>query len=216
MRRSEKHFSQKQAVNSDYAKSSYHRGHLYPFDFNECSQKASCTLTNAIPMIGNDNQLWFHNAEYYIKKLADKCNNNSREMYVVTGSANYTGGKMKNRVVVPGLIWSAACCTSSGMPGMLSSTPVTPVNTKVDFSVAYMKELLSGKKGTRISVRQLQRTLNVRIFNQCRGTNQTDEAENDRVVIALLEELRNAGSKRKRPSQQINQQRVFPRKSNSK
>ncbi|XP_062894146.1 endonuclease domain-containing 1 protein-like [Mobula hypostoma] len=210
---SKKKASQKQAMVADYRKSGYEQGHLYPFDFNEGDdQRASFTLTNAIPMSGSANKKWYHYAEKFIKILAEKCQNNGSQMYVVTGSANYTGGSMSNKVAVPELIWSAACCTSSGSPVVHSST----LNTKLDFSIAYMKELLTNKNATRISVRQLQRKLNVTIFQQCRGTSQNDEVENNRLVNALLNEIPRPRLKRKRQSSCVAQSYILPRQSNSK
>ncbi|XP_062911233.1 endonuclease domain-containing 1 protein-like [Mobula hypostoma] len=184
--------STKQAVDTDYEKSGYDRGHLYPYTFNaQDSPEASCTLTNAIPQTGEDNKKWYHYAERCIKDLAKICSNAGSRMYVVTGSAKYTGRKMKNKVEVPGLIWSAACCTSSGRLEVLSSPEemeVTPVNTQKDFSIAFMKELLTGKTVTKMTVLQLESKLKVKIFNQCRGTSQTDEEENYQEVNALLKE----------------------------
>ncbi|XP_059842698.1 endonuclease domain-containing 1 protein-like [Hypanus sabinus] len=196
MKSSENRTSEKQAVDTDYKNSVYERGHLYPFSFNkQDSSTASCTLTNAIPMVGGDNKRWYARAEKLIKGLAENCHNSGSRMYVVTGSGNYTEKKMKNKVVVPGLIWSAACCTSSGRLDVLSSPEemeVTPVNTKMNFSIAFMKELLTGKSVINMTVLELERTLNVKIFNQCKGTSQIDEEENYREVNALLNEIQSA------------------------
>ncbi|XP_051869071.1 endonuclease domain-containing 1 protein-like [Pristis pectinata] len=179
--------SNKQAVHSDYMNTSYERGHLYPYTFNEGdSATASCTLTNAIPKTGDANKKWYHYAERPIKILAENCHNSGSQMYLVTGSAEYTGGTMNNKVVVPGLIWTAVCCNSLVCQNNFGSPTTT------DFSIAFMKELLNTNDVIRMMVPDLERRLNlenVRIFNQCRGTNGIQEQQTYQEVITLLNNI---------------------------
>ncbi len=98
-----------QAVNSDYAKSGYDRGHLYPVlhTDNHLSMLATSTLTNAAPQDKCFNRVtWLEHEEAVIEdlKLCDE------EAYVVTGVVPDPTLTIKNGVTVSKYYWRATCC----------------------------------------------------------------------------------------------------------
>ncbi|XP_066518345.1 endonuclease domain-containing 1 protein-like [Hoplias malabaricus] len=101
-----------QAVNADYYKTGFHRGHLAPV-FHAKTQScadATFTLTNAAPQdkIFNKGQ-WKKTEKDVAILLVDKCKGNSR--YIVTGvvpDKNRT--PLNKRVTVPSHFWTAYCC----------------------------------------------------------------------------------------------------------
>ncbi|XP_072369543.1 endonuclease domain-containing 1 protein-like [Scyliorhinus torazame] len=188
--------SDHQAVDADYLHSGYDRGHLYPYSFNRKeSATATCTLTNAVPQTHEANVNWAKEAESIVLHLAKICYNSSRSMYVVTGSANSTNIKLKNKVMVPEVAWTALCCTS---PPHRNNDPC--LNNKVgpggenaltydkDFSAAFRKRMQPEEPGVRLTVRELQEQLGVgKMFESCRGTSAEDEAETFKEVTLLIE-----------------------------
>ncbi|OCT90240.1 hypothetical protein XELAEV_18018853mg [Xenopus laevis] len=107
-----------QAVNADYERTGYDRGHLSPVchqaDKNE--QDATFTLTNVVPMNANFNRGKWKSYELHMIKYAKECTT----MYVVTGIV--PGDKWINRtntdrVNIPSHVWNAYCCVdNNGKP----------------------------------------------------------------------------------------------------
>ncbi|XP_078413747.1 endonuclease domain-containing 1 protein-like [Cetorhinus maximus] len=196
MKRSSAHSSDKQAVDEDYYDSGYDRGHLYPFALNEReSATATCTLTNAVPEKNAANVNWYQEAESIVQKLGRICHKSGRSTYLVTGAADPTRIKMKNRVSVPGLVWTALCCT---FPQDQNNDPclndsVGPEGQDVpmynrDFSFALMKSMVPEKDTVYVTVRQLQKKLRVdKLFDKCRGTSENDEMEVLKEVRGLIQ-----------------------------
>ncbi|XP_020380320.1 endonuclease domain-containing 1 protein-like [Rhincodon typus] len=187
-----------QAVESDYKNEKYERGHLYPFKLNDKeSATSTCTLTNAVPESHRANVRWFHQVESLVQKLAQKCHQSKQTMYVVTGAAKPTQMKMNNRVSVPGLVWTALCCTFPQDPNndpcpsrnVVSEETDTPTYNK-DFSFAFMKNMEPEADAEHLTVREVQERLGVgKIFDTCRGTTKDDEAETFKEVEALVSKL---------------------------
>ncbi|XP_020372790.2 endonuclease domain-containing 1 protein-like, partial [Rhincodon typus] len=188
--------SDHQAVDADYQGSGYDRGHLYPFSFNRNdSATATCTLTNAVPQKHKANVNWAKEAESFVLKLAKICHKSGRSTYAVTGSANSTTIKMKNKVMVPEVVWTALCCTSSPSPNndpclnnhVWSEGQDVPRYNK-DFSAAFKKRMEPEEPAVRLTVRELQNELKVgKIFESCRGTSADDEEETFKDVTYLIE-----------------------------
>ncbi|GCC36618.1 hypothetical protein chiPu_0015113 [Chiloscyllium punctatum] len=187
-----------QAVESDYQKSNYDRGHLYPFKLNDkTSATSTCTLTNAVPERHGANVRWYHQVESFVQRLAWICRQSKRTMYVVTGADNPTQNKMNNRVSVPGLVWSALCCTSAqdlnNDPCRSSNVVSEEVDIPTydnDFSFAFMKNMEPEANAEHLMVREVQKILGVgKIFDRCRGTTKDDEAETFKEVEALISKL---------------------------
>uniref|UniRef100_UPI00398F2320 endonuclease domain-containing 1 protein-like n=1 Tax=Pristiophorus japonicus TaxID=55135 RepID=UPI00398F2320 len=188
--------SQLQAVNDDYEGSGYHRGQLYPFALNRKeSATGSCTLTNAVPKSQEANIEWHDEAESVAQKLAQICHKSGRSMYLVTGADNASEQTVNDRVSVPGLVWTALCCTSPQSPDPCLNEDMGAEEEDVatydkDFSLAFMQQMESGAKVERLMVREVQGILGVgKIFDSCRGTSEDDEAENFKEVEGLVEEI---------------------------
>ncbi|XP_059377038.1 endonuclease domain-containing 1 protein-like [Carassius carassius] len=105
-----KHIGTNQALNSDYEKSGYDRGHLYPVlhTNNHLSMLATSTLTNAAPQDSDFNRnTWLKHEEAVINDLYS-CD---KEAYVVTGVVpDMDAPKLNNRVYVSKYYWRATCC----------------------------------------------------------------------------------------------------------
>lgn len=189
-----------QALNSDYEDEEYQQGHMYPFSLNnKTSATSTCTLTNAVPMTQEANMNWYHEAEAVVAKLARTCHKSGRLMYLVTGSANPTEKKLKNRVSVPGSVWTTFCCT---FPQDQNNDPCqsSPVNEELegeqevtynkDFSYAFMKDLESEAKAEYLTVSEVQHRLGVdNIFNGC-GTDSQDEGEISKEIEELINQIK--------------------------
>ncbi|XP_032882282.1 endonuclease domain-containing 1 protein-like [Amblyraja radiata] len=179
---------EKQALNSDYQGSGYQRGHLYPFSFNhQESATASCTLTNAVPQEKAANVKWYHYTEKVVKGLTQTCHNSGRRMYLVTGSDDYNHGTIKNRVKIPGLVWTAACCTvPRNQNDRFLAEEVkanrNPQTTNGAFSIAFMGTLFPELKFVNVSVSTLERRLNASIFNECKEASREIYEEVQRLL----------------------------------
>ncbi|KAL7858863.1 hypothetical protein AOLI_G00189650 [Acnodon oligacanthus] len=104
----------RQTYESDYEGTGYNRGHLFPVcqtNSDDCAV-STFTLTNAAPQGCAFNKRWFHKVENNVKKSLQKCVNEGRKPYVVTGVVPSDGTpKMANRVNVPAYFWTAyRCC----------------------------------------------------------------------------------------------------------
>ncbi|XP_069786864.1 endonuclease domain-containing 1 protein-like [Narcine bancroftii] len=188
--------SLKQATDEDYRDSGYDRGHLYPFSLNDKeSATATCTLTNAVPEKHGANVNWYQEAESVVEKLAQICHKSGRTMYLLTGSANPSRTKIKNRVSVPGTVWTALCCTSlprqSDDPCLSGQVPSEGQDVLVynrDFSFAFIKEMVRDRPTKRVTVRELQKKLRVStLFHNCRGMTASDEDQTFKEVEGLIE-----------------------------
>ncbi|XP_072907913.1 endonuclease domain-containing 1 protein-like [Hemitrygon akajei] len=188
-----------QALNSDYKGEDYERGHVYPFNLNnKTSGTSTCTLTNAVPMTPKANKIWYHKVEAVVTKLAGACHKSGRVMYLVTGPANITEEKLKERVSVPRFAWTALCCASpqdqSDDPCQNAPTSAEPegedeVTYNKDYSYAFMKDLESEAEVEHLTVNELQRRLGVgNIFNGC-GSGSQDEGETFEEVKNLIKQI---------------------------
>ncbi|XP_071177751.1 endonuclease domain-containing 1 protein-like [Mytilus edulis] len=117
-------FGSKQAVNVDYTRSGYDRGHLNPQLYHcetEDSRKATNSLTNIAPQVPTFNQgIWnvFETTLYDISKKY--CNFVGARRYYITGVLPSNDRFISNgRVNVPDHYWTAVCCDSSGANGAL-------------------------------------------------------------------------------------------------
>ncbi|XP_067844370.1 uncharacterized protein [Heptranchias perlo] len=213
MRSSSAGSSNKQAMDEDYQDSGYDRGHLYPFGLNgKESATATCTLTNAVPEEHGANVNWYQEVESVAQKLAQICHKSGRSMYLVTGAANPTKTKLNNRVSVPGLVWTALCCT---YPRDQNNDPCLTDNVRSegqdvltynkDFSFAFTKQMKPELDTKHATVRQLQEKLRVgKLFDRCRGTSIDDEAQTFKEVEGLIKNkiidpVNNRGSSPLRP-----------------
>lgn len=102
-----------QALNKDYKKSGFDKGHLAPV-YHANSQKcadATFTLTNAAPQVHEFNQIWWDQEKEIANFLNNSCTKNGYRAYVVTGVVP-PGNKqaINNRVYVPSHFWTAFCC----------------------------------------------------------------------------------------------------------
>ncbi|XP_067380518.1 endonuclease domain-containing 1 protein-like [Channa argus] len=108
-----------QASNKDYDdEKDYDRGHLFPrsFAYSEDDKISTFTLTNIVPQAKNFNQVSWVNMEKCLRCILlrfCKNSNNIPEGYVVTGAQPGTG-KLKERVNIPSVLWSAFCCYNNG------------------------------------------------------------------------------------------------------
>ncbi|KAK6291675.1 hypothetical protein J4Q44_G00374600 [Coregonus suidteri] len=111
-----------QAGNNDYKNSikekGVNRGHLFPCSHAHDleTQKSTFTLTNIVPQVVSFNGgSWEDMEQNVIKTLQKDCldNNGKIKAYVVTGAVPSTNNKLKNRVNIPSLLWTAYCCYNS-------------------------------------------------------------------------------------------------------
>ncbi|XP_051740949.1 endonuclease domain-containing 1 protein-like [Ctenopharyngodon idella] len=107
-----------QAVNTDYYKSGYDKGHLYPVQHtdNHLSMLATSTLTNAAPQNSTFNRgAWNTHEGKVIEDLKD-CDK-SYKAYVVTGVVPEINIKIPTnspKVTVSKYYWRATCCVKNG------------------------------------------------------------------------------------------------------
>ncbi|XP_026224905.1 endonuclease domain-containing 1 protein-like [Anabas testudineus] len=119
MTESRKDVYQHQASDNDYKNQDvYDRGHLFPssYGFDKSDKVSTFTLTNVVPQVKSFNQGSWSRMEQELKKtMDDLCynNNDKVEAYVVTGAQPSQGNKLKNRVNVPSMLWTALCCYSN-------------------------------------------------------------------------------------------------------
>lgn len=123
--RDEKYLNQ--ACDYDYKDNKdYNRGHLFP----ACHAKdpndkiSTFTFTNIVPQAITFNSGSWERMETCIKcVLKNYCfnNNNVLEGFVVTGSVPSGDNKLKNRVNIPSILWSAFCCYNRNNKKWLAS-----------------------------------------------------------------------------------------------
>ncbi len=99
---------QNQAVNKDYDKSGYDRGHLYPVQHtnNHLSMLATSTLTNATPQDPKFNQNAWKVHEKAVTDDLKAC----KKAFVVTGVVPDINKKINGKVTVSKYYWRATCC----------------------------------------------------------------------------------------------------------
>jgi len=140
-----------QALNEDYKKSGYHKGHLAPV-YQAGSQScadATFTLTNAAPQDPFfNNGKWKSLERKIANDLVKQCLNLEYSVFIVTGVVPGTGTlKNQNRVKVPSHFWTAYCCldnnnkcqTSRGYIG--ENKNKTPLNMTVKELETYLATL---------------------------------------------------------------------------
>ncbi|XP_067410793.1 endonuclease domain-containing 1 protein-like [Emydura macquarii macquarii] len=116
-----------QAVNADYNRIGYDRGHLNPNSFH-CGEgrTATFTLTNAVPKDPCFNRIrWYELERNLQQQLKEKCINLDGKPFLITGAVPHPKYKIPikdnrgnsnrdaGRVVVPSHIWTAVCCNHS-------------------------------------------------------------------------------------------------------
>ncbi|KAK9980593.1 hypothetical protein ABG768_000186 [Culter alburnus] len=99
-----------QALNEDYEKSGFDRGHLAPVYLAESQScaDATFTLTNAAPQDRCFNRIFWWDVEEELAETLEK-NCKSHSVYIVTGVVPGTV-IINNRVKVPSHFWTAFCC----------------------------------------------------------------------------------------------------------
>lgn len=120
---------QNQALGSDYDKSGYDRGHLYPvFHTNAKScADSTFTLTNAAPQHPSFNRgEWKKMENDLVKFLNQNCLPN--KAYVVTGVVPSQPAKVlpSGRVNIPTHFWNAYCCLDNNLKPILSGGYLSP------------------------------------------------------------------------------------------
>ncbi|XP_067261201.1 endonuclease domain-containing 1 protein-like isoform X1 [Chanodichthys erythropterus] len=102
----------RQALNGDYEKSGYDRGHLAPVyqaQSQSCSD-ATFTLANAAPQNPSFNRgQWKKLEKEMAEELENTCLKTKLSVFIVTGVVPGTQ-TLKNRVNVPSHFWTAYCC----------------------------------------------------------------------------------------------------------
>lgn len=135
-----------QALNKDYYRSGFDRGHLAPVyhaNSQECAD-ATFTLTNAAPQNPSFNRVEWRLLE---KRIANDLNITCAEynVYIVTGVVPDYDQKINNRVIVPSHFWTAYCCLdqnnrcahSGGAIGINDNNGyVTPIMTVAELETA--------------------------------------------------------------------------------
>ncbi|ROI62426.1 Endonuclease domain-containing 1 protein [Anabarilius grahami] len=129
-----------QALNGDYEKSGFDKGHLAPVyqaQSQSCSD-ATFTLTNAAPQNPSFNSgQWRVLEENIAKALSEQYLPKKYSVYIVSGVTPGTS-KLKNRVNVPSYFWTAYCCLDQNNRCQISrgfigeNKNITPQNTTVN------------------------------------------------------------------------------------
>ncbi|XP_058866290.1 endonuclease domain-containing 1 protein-like [Acipenser ruthenus] len=106
---------QNQAINSDYVKSPYDKGHLYPVSQadNQCTAYSTFTLTNAAPQHWHFNRgVWNQMERAVLNYMNTNCQLDTNKIaYIVTGIVPSNPSSLMNkRVNIPAYFWNAFCC----------------------------------------------------------------------------------------------------------
>ncbi|KAM4035719.1 endonuclease domain-containing 1 protein-like [Anomaloglossus baeobatrachus] len=97
-----------QALDYDYGNTTYDRGHLNPCGHHTVSRdeyKATFTLTNAVPMLPEINQVWSVYENEMINMLTDQ----KEEIYVITGIVPGNVPIKEGGLSAPTHVWNAYC-----------------------------------------------------------------------------------------------------------
>lgn len=94
----------------------YTKGHLFPASHasSKSDKMSTYTLTNSVPQVDTFNQGSWEKMEKCVKQILNtfcKNNNNVPEGYVVVG-AQPSKNKLKDKINIPSMLWSAFCCYS--------------------------------------------------------------------------------------------------------
>ncbi|XP_048051482.1 endonuclease domain-containing 1 protein-like [Megalobrama amblycephala] len=132
-------WGERQALNGDYVKSGYHKGHLAPVyqaQSQDCSD-ATFTLTNAAPQNPSFNSgQWRVLEENMAGELSEQCKKLS--VFIVTGVVPGTKKTKNERVNVPSHFWTAYCCLDNNKKCQFSrgfigvNENITPQNITVN------------------------------------------------------------------------------------
>ncbi|CAK6978127.1 endonuclease domain-containing 1 protein-like [Scomber scombrus] len=156
-----------QALNDDYHKSGYHRGHLVPVYHRNTKAclDATFTLTNAAPQSPKFNSGAWRVAEATVaKKLDTDCLNKGFKAYIITGvvpgNTDIKGNNPPNpgSVNVPDYFWSAYCCVDNNkvpVPSVFGAYHRKNDNSKIattPTTVANLNAMLQLVYGTGFSV----------------------------------------------------------------
>ncbi|XP_038588228.1 uncharacterized protein LOC119912993 [Micropterus salmoides] len=116
----------RQASNNDYKNNNdYNRGHLFPNShaFDKDDKISTFTLTNIVPQAVSFNGGSWEKMESCVEcVLEEYCNNNNGviEGFVVTGAIP-GNNKLKNKINIPSILWSAFCCYSHNLQKWIAS-----------------------------------------------------------------------------------------------
>ncbi|KAM5146732.1 endonuclease domain-containing 1 protein-like [Mantella aurantiaca] len=148
---------EKQAINSDYEGSKYHRGHLNPNAHHPSgpAQTATYTLTNVAPMFPSLNSGKWRVYEAKVRKIANTCG----KMYVVTGVVpgnNWISVNGVQRVNIPSYIWSGYCCLDNKNQPIIAGGALAPnyINLIEEMSIDNLQTELNGLLDTTITLFQ--------------------------------------------------------------
>lgn len=167
-----------QAVEEDYRDTVYTLGHLAPNSHQETEndQRATFTLTNAVPQRGDSNSGPWSTLEQKVRKLKESCNS---DMYVITGVIPYDAGThvINNRVHIPEYLWTAYCCQSSKVGAAVGRNDRNSNDDIVKKNPSLKPDHFKGYDVEDKSLGELEKILEkrlnmptVRLFkNQCRG-----------------------------------------------
>ncbi|XP_067393031.1 endonuclease domain-containing 1 protein-like [Emydura macquarii macquarii] len=187
-----------QAVNEDYDKTGYDRGHLNPNSFQcDKGQIATFTLTNAVSEDPCFNRVHWYELERNLKyQLKNECSDLDGKPFLVTGAVPNPKYRIPNkddddsrdikrdagRVVVPSHIWTAVCCNHS--------------NNNEKFSFAFMginkpDSILKAMEVTELNkeLTKLYKKSSIEIFNDNCNEGSTKSTE---VLKKITKELRSS------------------------
>lgn len=118
MDRNQKAYKDSQAMNADYLKSGYTRGHLNPSFYHrehDIARAVTNTLTNVAPQVLDfNNDPWNALEDSLYNAMNETCNFAGARRYFITGVIPSRNTYISNkRVKVPDFFWTATCCDSS-------------------------------------------------------------------------------------------------------
>lgn len=150
-----------QALTTDYVDSGYGRGQLNPSSLNEDDfQRATYTLTNAVPMTPSLSKSWYRDVENVVEQaLVPHCANRA-SLYLVAGAVP-SSLRVKNKVSIPEFLWLAACCDAPEA-----------------WSVGFVKRMSEESRLEAQSVEELEKQFpsGARLFkSNCGGDSQSQE-----------------------------------------
>ncbi|KAF4085828.1 hypothetical protein AMELA_G00099550 [Ameiurus melas] len=135
----------RQALNEDYTKSGFDRGHLNPNGHHAVpSRNATFTLTNVVPQNPKLNQnAWANHESNLAKMFSAQCD----KAYVLVGAIpsvdNWIIKNNVQRVNIPEYMWNAYCCIDrNGAP--IRSGAAIALNTEQNLVVQYTLSQMVG------------------------------------------------------------------------
>ncbi|XP_051989337.1 endonuclease domain-containing 1 protein-like [Xyrauchen texanus] len=170
-----KNLGQKQAINDDYDKTGYDKGHLYPVSQadDQCTAFATFTLTNAAPQHLRFNRgVWNQMERAVLNYMNTNCQLNNNIAYIVTGTVPSNPSKlMNNRVNIPKYFWNAFCCFDKNCKKWVSKAhkgPNDDTGTLLELSLNNLEAGLSQDYGQAFSVfgGQCQTDINKPIYHK--------------------------------------------------